>query len=448
MENFLLITKKSLFLLLFAFFLNQSNAQNQSFGGGIGLNSLFSNGVNLKQNAGYRLGLPSNTQKAFSKPQLSLSIDYNFPNKLSNNWLGRFYNPIFASSHLQLRGQVMYNQFRITPEKNNSIVSFGGSLLYFPIVHDATKNFNFFVEAGYKAAWNNAAFDPFNCLVLGAGTRHNLSNDWILQTNVNYTLAFNDYIDQYGFKGFAVKNSDGYALFNVSFLKPFFNGTQKKALDSAKDSLGMARSFAVQAIQKGHHVTENVKSIQKLVKPLLEKIQEDKALALKISETAFGVSDKAISVRLNLQKGKALDKAEREMDSLKTVISMLNITRLLDYEWSNDIHLIERDVAKKVQELQRDVQDTRQNLKFAFQFLPLLKDLEEEAQRINVKEGAEARMVISKAEQAILVGQKDFETAHNSLREIKNSFERADKNVKIALEDIEKTEKEIAAFRK
>jgi uncharacterized membrane protein (DUF106 family) len=77
-----------------------------------------------------------------------------------------------------------------------------------------------------------------------------------------------------------------------------------------------------------------------------------------------------------------------------------------------------------------------------------LKDLEEEAQRINVKEGAEARMVISKAEQAILVGQKDFETAHNSLREIKNSFERADKNVKIALEDIEKTEKEIAAFRK
>jgi hypothetical protein len=90
-----------------------------------------------------------------------------------------------------------------------------------------------------------------------------------------------------------LKNSDGYALFNVSFLKTFFNVSEKKALDSAKDSLGMARSFAVQANQKSTKVVENAKSIQKYLKPLLEKAQKDKVAALKISETAFGISDKS-----------------------------------------------------------------------------------------------------------------------------------------------------------
>ncbi len=443
----LCIAKRSFFVLVFFLFLNDVKAQNQSFGGGIGVNSLFSNGVNLQEKNNLRSGL-YNTQKTFGKPQLSLNIDYNFPNKLSNKMLAKIYNPIFSSPHLQLRGQMMFNQFRIDTDKNNSILSFGGSLLYFLKAQDVGKSSNFFLETGYKAALNNASFDPFHCFVLGVGMRHSIGNDWILQTNINYTFALSDYIDQYGVKGFSFKNSDGYALFNISILKPFFNVIEKGALDRAKDSLGMARSFAVQAIEKGQKVTENVKFIQESVKPLLEKTLKDKALAFKISETALAISDKAQSIRLKLKKSMGLDIAEREIDSLKTLTSTLSIDRLVDYDLASDVHVIERDIAKKIQELQTDIQETKQNLKWTYQYLPFLKDLEKEVQRINVKEAGEARIIITKVEQAMGIAQKEYEAAHNNVGQIKSLFEKAGNNLNNAIEEVEKTENEFNVLRK
>jgi hypothetical protein len=450
--NTLFISRKLFFLLVVTFFSYQLDAQNQSFGGGIGINSLLANGVNLSQNGRSRLGSPDENQKAFSKPQMSLNIDYNFPNKLSNKWsnkwLGKIYNPIFSNPHLQLRGQAMFNQFRIDALKSNSILSFGVSLLYFLKAQDALKKFNFFIETGYKAAWNNETLDPFNCFILGMGTRLNIGNDWILQPSISYTLALNDYVDLYGAKGFSVKPSEGYVLFNISILKPFFNVAEKGALDRAKDSLGMARSFAVQAIEKGRKVAENVKIIQESVKPLFEKTLKDKALANKITETALAISDKAISIRLNLKKSKRLDTADREIDSLKTLTSTLSIDRLVDYDLAKDVHVIERDIAKKLQELERDLQEAKQNLKWTYQYLPFLKDLEKEVQRINVKEGGEARIIITKVEQVMGIAQKEYEAAHNNVAGIKNLFEKAGYNLNNAIEEVEKTEKEMANLKK
>ena len=330
-------------------------------------------------------------------------------------------------------------------------MSFGGSILCFPAGFEALRKTNFFVETGYKAAWNNAAFDPFNCFVVGIGTRHNIGDDWFLQTNLSYTFAFNDYIDQFGLKGFTTKKTDGYALFNVSILRSFMSVSEKKVLDRAKDSLGMARSFSVQAIQKGQKVMENTKSIQKYLKPLLDKTKADKAAAIKLSETALDISNKATATRLNLKKNKtALDWAEMEMDSLKTAASAFSINRFIDnlYKKSNETQAMERDVAQKIQELQHDIQEARQNMKLTFQYLPTLKELETETQRINFKEGGEARVIITKADQAIALAQKEFEMAQNGVKETIVLLEKADKNLKTALDDVEKTKKEIVALRK
>lgn len=440
--------KKIFLFFVFVLFLNGIDAQNQSFGGGIGINTLFSNGVNLQEKRNSPLSSDDVFPKAFGKPHLSLNIDYNFPNKLSNKWLGKIYNPIFSNQHLQLRGQAMFNQFRIDVNKNNSILTFGGSLLYFPKPQEAHLKTNFFIETGYKAAVNNANLEPFNCFVLGVGTRHSIANDWVLQTSINYTFALYDYIDQYGPKGFTTKKTDGYALFNISILKPFYNVSEKAAFDRAKDSLGMARSFSVQAIEKGQKVTENVILIQESVKPLLEKTLKDKALATKITETALAITDKAVSIRFNLKKGNGLGIVDREIDSLKTLISTLSIDRLVDYDLASDVHTIERDIAKKIQELQHDLKETKQNLKWTYQYLPFLKDLEKEVQRINVNEGGEARTIITKVEQAMDIAQKEYDAARQNVSLIKGLFEKAGISLNNAIEEVEKTENEIDNLKK
>ena len=440
-------SKKAYFIIIFSFFFLQSYAQNQSLGGGIGINSLFSNGVNLPANQVSRFSLNNSYKRSFSKPQMSLNIDYNFPNSLSNKWLGRIYNPIFSNPHLQLRGQVMFNQFRISTGNNNSVMSFGGSVLYFLKPFAAEKNTNFFVEIGYKAAWNNAVLDPFNCLVLGLGTRHNLGNDVFLQANISYTFAFNDYIDQFGLKGFTVKNSDGYTLFNISILKSFFNSKQKKAQESGIDSLGMARSFAVQATQKSLKVDEDAQVIQKLIRNLLEKTRNDNKFASDLSATAFNISEKANSERKNLSKAKSLDKIESEMDSLKNIATTLIINRLVDYEKASNASFAEKDIAQKIKELEQNNKEAQQNLKWTFQYLPHLNELEKEVQRINVKEAGEARIAIINAEKTILNIQKEFEATKNTVKETIISFEKADKNLKEAIEEVEKTKKEIVAIR-
>ena len=437
-----------LFFFIFLLHLTQLGAQNQSIGGGIGINSLLSNGVKLIDKSSSRFGSLAATKNQFSQSQVSLNIDYNLPNKLPKSLLSRIYNPIFGHRHLQMRVQAMFNQFHIDVNKNNSILSFGSSILYFPAAQDFARNASFFIETGYKASLNNGAFDPFHSAVLGFGTRHSLRNDWILQTNLNYTYAFNDYIDLYGLKGLKTKNTDGFVLFNVTILKSFLNYSDQGILDKAKDSLGMARSFAVQAIDKGQLVSENAKTAQLLILKLNDKIKKDKALALKISETALAASYKAVNIRLNLSKSKVFDKAERELDSLNSSISALSIDRLVDYDLATDVHSAEVDIAKRIQELKRDFQDTRQNLILTYQYLPYLKELEQEVQRINVTEAGEARVIITKLEQMVATVQNEYETAHNNVLEIKGLFEKAAANLENANDEIEKTQKEIKALRK
>ncbi len=449
-ENFLHFTKKTFFFLIFTHFLNQVGAQNQSFGGGIGINSIYSNGVNLQEYRNSRLGSPDDKPKELSKPQVSLNVDYNFPTQLSKKWglIRKIYNPIFSHAHFQLKGQAMFNQFRIDVNNNNSILSFGSSLLYFPIALNSNKEFNFFIETGYKAALNNAVYDPFHCAVLGIGARHNLGNDWILQTNFSYTVAFSDYIDQYGIKGFTTEKQDGFALFNVSLLKSIFNKTEKRGIDRAKDSLGMSHTLALQVTEKGLKLTEKVKSIEESLKPLLEKTQKDKDLSYRIFETGYEIGEKAIAIRINLKKGDELNSSERGIDSLKTLISTLNISRLVDYDWANDGHVFEQEIARKIQESQNDIQDMKQNLKLSYGYLPKLKELEQEVQRFKVKEIGDARMMVIGVEQAVVTIQKEYNEVHSNVKEIQSSFDKGEKNMKNALDEIEKTEKKIADLRK
>lgn len=449
-ENFIRTVKKTFLFLTFILFLNHLEAQNQSFGGGIGVNSIYCNGVNLIENQYSRYGSTKDNPKAFSKPQMNLNVDYNFPTELSKKWrfLRKIYNPIFSSAHFQVKGQAMFNQFRIDVNNNNSILTFGGSLLYFPVSLNRSKDFNFFIETGYKAAWNNAIDDPFHCAVLGIGARHNLGNDWMLQTNFNYTVAFYDYIDQYGLKGFTVDSREGYAVFNVSVLKSIFNKTEKRGLDRAKDSLGMAHTLALQVTEKGLKVTENVKSIEESLRPLLEKTQKDKALSYKIFETGYNIGEKAISIRVNLKKRKELDAADRQIDSLKTLISTLNISRLVDYDWANDGHVFEQEIAKKIHESENDIQEMKQNLKLSFGYLPTLETMQQDVQRFKVKEVGDARLAVISIEQAVVITQKEYNEASNNVKEIQLSFDKGEKNIKNALDEIEKTEKKIAELRK
>lgn len=443
-------TKKTYFLLSFVLFLNHLQAQNQSFGGGIGINSIYCNGANLQENRNSRLGSEGGNPKSFSKPQVSLNVDYNFPTELSKKWgfIGKIYNPIFSHAHFQLKGQAMFNQFRIDVNNNNSILSFGSSLLYFPVTLNKHKDFNFFFETGYKAALNNAIYDPFHCAVLGIGARHNLGNDWILQTNFNYTVAFSDYIDQYGVKGFTTEKREGFAMFNVSLLKSIFNKTEKRRLDRAKDSLAMAYTLTKQVSEKGQKLSAKVKSLEDALLPLLEKTKKDKDLSYKIFESGYEIGEKAIALRINLKKGSDFESAERDLDNLKTIISNLNISRLVDYDWSNDGQVFEQDIAKKVQESQNDIQDMKQNLNQSFNYLPFLKELEQDVQHFKVKEVGDARMMLIGIEQAVVTTQKEYNEARSNVKEIQVSFDKGEKNIKNALEEIEKTEKKITDLRK
>ncbi len=77
------------------------NINPQSFGGGIDVNSIYCNVVNLLENQYSRYGSPKDNPKTFSKPQMGLNVDYNFPKELSKKWgfLRKIYNPIFSSAH-------------------------------------------------------------------------------------------------------------------------------------------------------------------------------------------------------------------------------------------------------------------------------------------------------------------------------------------------------------
>ena len=73
-------------------------------------------------------------------------------------------------------------------------------------------------------------------------------------------------------------------------------------------------------------------------------------MAYKIFETGYEIGEKAIAIRINLKKESDLSIAESDLDGLKSLISSLNISRLVDYDWSNNGHVFEQDIAKKIQE--------------------------------------------------------------------------------------------------
>ena len=229
------------FFIVFNAFLTPIKAQYASFGSGIGLNILRSDDI---PNPLINAKTTTNNYALIGKPRLSLNIDYNFPREITTPFLKRIYNPIFANAHTQLRGQIVFNQFNISEQKNNSIATLGASFLYFPIKIDENKKTNFFIEAGYKLGWNNTVIDPFNCLVAGIGTRHRLGNDWYWQTNLSFSWAFYDYLDQTGLKGYAKTSQDGFFLLNFSLLKPFLTNKELKRVEQSRDSLAVAENFA------------------------------------------------------------------------------------------------------------------------------------------------------------------------------------------------------------
>ena len=135
------------------------------------------------------------------------------------------------------------------------------------------------------------------------------------------------------------------------------------------------------------------------------------------------------------------------MDSLKNIATTLIINRLVDYEKASNASFAEKDIAQKIKELEQNNKEAQQNLKWTFQYLPHLNELEKEVQRINVKEAGEARIAIINAQKTILNIQKEFEATKNTVKETIISFEKADKNLKEAIEEVEKTKKEIVVIR-
>lgn len=211
--------------------------------------------------------------------------------------------------------------------------------------------------------------------------------------------------------------------------------------------MGIAHTLAVQVSAKGQKLTGKVNSIEDALKPLLEKTQKDKDLAYKIFEAGYDIGEKAIAIRINLKKGNDLNYAERNLDSLKSLIGNLNISRLVDYDWANNGQVFEQDIAKKIQDAQNDIQEMKQNLNQSYAYLPSLKELDQDVQHFKVKEAGDARMMVVGIEQAVVTTQKEYNEASSNVKEIQISFDKGEKNIKNALVEIEKTEQKIAELR-
>ena len=437
MKKVVIYARFSLFSTLFLAFSPSVAAQYASYGSGIGVNILRSddrsslNAPNVRNSQG--------STEIIGQPSLSLNIDYNFSREITSKWLKRLYNPVFANPFLQLRGQVIFNQFNISAEKNNSIATLGMGVLYFPKAVDERKKINFFLETGYKLGWNNTIIDPFHALVLGLGTRHRLGNDWYWQANLSYTFAFYDYLDLSGPKGYAKTSQDGFFLLNFSLLKPFLTNREQKRVDQSRDSLAVAENFASSASAKSAKTLELIKGLQTQVKTIEDRILVSEKSAAKYSEIADSLTAKVAQGYVRLKNKKEHYAVEREMDSLQTIGFSINLAHSVDFERANFELLAKNPMEQKISEVQQEINDARQNLLFANKFLPRSKDFKFKIDQLEARDLGQAREIVNKAlrETTLMQGRVDRNKA--KIKTLLTASEKADKSIKnaiVALEDI------------
>jgi hypothetical protein len=424
------------YLIFFTLFLPSLKAQYASFGSGIGLNILMSdepNNLNINN-----LRISQKNYTSIGQPSLSLNIDYNFPREITTKFLSKIYNPIFSKQHLQLRGQIIFNQFNISEEKNNSIATFGASFLYFPIKVDENKKTNFFIEMGYKMGWNNTVVDPFNCLVAGIGTRHRLGNDWYWQTNLSYTMAFYDYLDLSGPKGYASTSKDGYFLLNFSLLKPFLTNKEQKRVDQSRDSLAVTENFATSALDKSTKVFELIKGLQNQLKAIEDKVLLHEKETYKATETA-----KLMVVKVNqnyghLKEKNEREKVEREVDSLQSILSNISLVYSFTVEKAQFEYLEKNPFEQKTKDIQQEIKETQQVLLLANKFLPRSKDFKFKAQQLEDNELGKAKELVDKMLREWAIIQAKLEKNKARLKGLSISFEKTNKELKNTAQELEK----------
>lgn len=425
------------FLLLFFTAIGSPFAQQPSFGAGIGINSLRLVTENYEGRT-----------TSLSPLQVSLNIDYNFPSQTNIKWLQKIYNPFFSSNKLQLRGQAMINQFRVKVGVGNSITTLGASLLYFPWAQDLQKKTNSFVELGYKSGFSNISNDPFHSIVAGVGSRYGIGNDWFMQLNISYTMAFNDYLDRMGIRGLSWSNRDGYFLANVSLLKSFHTQTVKKQIDLARDSLAMAKTLASNVSQKSANLLERIKLFNIQLTEKEAKAKNDFETASKMEEAMKELASKLQTIRQNNGTNALLSEAvAQEMESLKTQFSILDLKCFFEQEALNNETStnLKNNIDIFYTDFQQDISITKQLLWQSKAFAPKNKLLKEEVSNLFVIN--EASMLLEKCDTEATLTQKRIEERQNLLKKIAAVFERVNVNKKSVGENLEQFSQEMQSAK-
>jgi hypothetical protein len=411
------------------------SAQSPSLGGGLGLNALRSNGTYW-----ITTNRPQGAKEVFGNPHISLNIDYNFPKKITHKWLSKIYNPVFSNPYLQLRGQLIFNQFRIHNQKDNSV---GSSLLVYLLKFKAERTMNIFTEFGYKGGWNNTVKDPFHAVVMGIGSRHYLGSEWSWQTNLSYTYAFNDYIDKSGTKGLLKTVGDRYVLFNISLLKSFLTDYERRILDKSRDSLAYSKSFAANASQKAKLVAAEVKVLLEQFSGLDKKIIEHKTNALAISKIANEAIVKTNEALTKFKDSTTVRQLETAIDYLNIQIGDLFIRYRVDLEKATTDLIAKNMVEKKMENIEVTAKETRALLKSAYDFIPLNRDLERDVRRAKNNEVGTANRFVIISENDLKKSYIETEKSRTKIKEIMAAFGKAEKDLKEASDIIDMAKKVI-----
>jgi hypothetical protein len=425
-----------LFLLFFFLFSTYLHAQYASFGSGLGLNIIRSDDHSAPSSINTKT--TSNSYSFIGKPRLSLNIDYNFPREIAAKGFGKLYNPIFSNAHLQLRGQVIFNQFNVSEEKHPSIATIGTSFLYFPVKIDENKKTNFFIEAGYKLGWNNTIVDPFNSFVTGIGTRHRLGNDWYWQTNLSFTWAFYDYLDETGPKGYAKTSQDRFVLLNFSLLKPFLTNKEQKRVEQSRDSLAVAENFAASVVQKSTKAMESIKVVQNDLKLIEDKIKGYENNLLKIGELLNNLGKNITQSYGHLKTKSDRLNVEREMDSLQTFVNNTGLTLAFDVEKVQFELINKNPLDDKINELQQEINDTRQNLLLTNKFLPRSKDFNFRVQQLEITTLGTAKTSFDKMLKESQFLQNKIDKNKTRLKTLIANFEKTTNQLKNTNQELEK----------
>lgn len=404
-------------LVLCAFCLHFSAlAQQQAMGATIGLNFLASD----------------NTTQAFGRPHFGIGVDYFFPDYASTKFLKKYYDRLFSSPKLQLRGQMSVNQFYLKNQPNTSITSVGASVLYFPKAYDYKQKRHFLTEFGYKAGWHSETSAPFHNLFGGIGTRHKLKNDWFLQTNLQYTFAFYDRLDREGRVGFRVKNTDSYLFVGATFLKSFLSVSEAQIREKAKDSLATARSLAMIVIE---HTEKNKQSLVLVQDKLLKTALQLDSLNKLLKKRLIRNTDILAEVARLREKLRQYSYDEASKTALDNLIAELNQLQIANYiEKQNAISIAETlklfDIDIAIAE--KNLIDEKENLANAKRFLPFLPSEKTNTYDINQNYVQKAYLNI-----------KAIETNLQKIQDKQILLKTNEKQVQLSIENIEKMTQKI-----